>query len=263
MPQRVLVLVTGASKGIGRAIAGLLREKGYAVLGTSRNPEGIADRIEGVEYLALDLRSPASIEAVVQKAGPVDVLINNAGGSQVWPAADTPLSKVRDLFEANFFGQIALIQGLLPGMIARGSGLIINVGSMTGKFAVPFQSGYSSSKSALAGYTWSLRNEVRAFGLDAVMLEPGHIRTGITPEVFAAPGSRFTPQLETVARRRAALVGGGSDPSVVARKALKIIRSGRRRPFYAAGGKAPLMVFARRLLTNRAVERLMRKMYGF
>ncbi len=260
MSQRVLV--TGASRGIGRAIARLLKEKGYAVLGTSRDPGRVADRIEGVEYFALDLRSPASIAALIQKAGPVDILINNAGESQVWPAADTPLSKLRGLYEADFFGPIDLVQGLLPGMIARGSGLIINVGSMTGKFAVPFQSGYSSSKSALAGYTWSLRNEIRAFGVDAVMLEPGHIRTGIRPDVFAAAGSRFTPQFETVARRRAALVGGGSEPSVVARKALKIIKSGRRRPFYAAGGKAPLMVFARRLLTNRAVERLIRKMYG-
>jgi short-subunit dehydrogenase len=256
------VLVTGASRGIGRAMAGLLREKGYTVLGTSRDPERIAERIEGVEYLTLDLGDPASIEAAIRNAGPIDVLINNAGGSQLWPAVDAPLTKLRALFEANFFGQIALIQGILPGMIERGSGLIINVGSMTGKFAIPFQSGYSSSKFALAGYTWSLRNEVRAFGVDAVMLEPGHIRTGITPEVFAPTGSRFASQLDTVARRRAALVGGGSDPAVVARKTLKIIRSGRPRPFYASGGKAPLLVFARRLLTNRAVERLIRKIYG-
>jgi short-subunit dehydrogenase len=260
MPQRVLV--TGASKGIGRAIALLLRDQGYIVLGTSRDPERVADRIEGVAYLRLDLREPGSIAALAREAGPVDILINNAGESQIWPAADIPLDRLRGLYEANFFGTVALIQGVLLGMLERRAGLIINIGSMTGKFAVPFQSGYSSSKSALAAYTWSLRNEIRPFGLDAAVLEPGHIRTGIMPEIVSPAGSRFAGNLDKVIRRRHALIDGGSDPAVVARKILKIIRSRRRRPFYASGGKAPLMVFARRLLTNRFLERAIRKMYG-
>jgi short-subunit dehydrogenase len=259
-PRRVLV--TGASKGIGRAIARLFRTEGFAVLGTSRTPSGLADALEGVEYLRLDLRDPASIDDLVLRAGPVDILINNAGESQVWPAADTPLDKVRGLFEANLFGQIRLIQGLLPGMIGRGRGLIVNVGSMTGKFAVPFQSAYSASKFALAGFTWSLRNEVRDRGVDVVMLEPGHIRTGIAPEVYAAPGSPFRAKLDIVAASRARHVSGGSSPDLVARKTLKIVRARRPRPFYASGGKAPLMVFAKRLFSNRFVENLIRKIYG-
>ena len=259
-PRRVLV--TGASKGIGRAIARLFRTEGFTVLGTSRTPSGLADAVEGVEYLRLDLRDSASIDDLALRAGPVDILINNAGESQVWPAADTPLDKVRGLFEANLFGQIRLMQGLLPGMTARGHGLIINIGSMTGKFAVPFQSAYTASKFALAGYTWSLRNEVRDRGVDVVMLEPGHIRTGIAPDVYAVPGSPFRTKLDIVAATRARHVSGGSAPDVVARKALKIARSRRPRPFYASGGKAPLMVFARRLFSNRFVENLIRKIYG-
>ena len=256
------VLVTGASKGIGRAMVLLFRTEGFTVLGTSRTPAGLADPVEGVEYLRLDLRDPASIDDLALRAGPVDILINNAGESQVWPAADTPLEKVRGLFEANLFGQIRLMQGLLPGMMARGHGLIINVGSMTGKFAVPYQSAYSASKYALAGYTWSLRNEVRVRGIDVVMLEPGHIRTNIAPDVYAAPGSPFRAQLDIVAATRARHVSGGSAPDVIARKALKIARARRPRPFYAAGGKAPLMVFARRLFSDRLVENLIRKIYG-
>lgn len=259
-PRRILV--TGASKGIGRAIVRLFRQEGFAVLGTSRTPSGLGDAIEGVEYLRLDLRDAVSIDDLVRRAGPVDVLINNAGESQVWPAADTPLDKVRGLFEANFFGQIRLIQGLLPGMIRRGRGLIINVGSMTGKFAVPFQSAYSASKFALAGYTWSLRNEVRDMGVHVVMLEPGHISTGIAPDIYAAPGSPFRAKLDVVAASRARHVAGGSAPEVVARKALKIIQARRPRPFYASGGKAPLMVFAKRLFSDRFVENLIRKIYG-
>jgi len=256
------VLVTGASRGIGRAIARRLIDAGYEVLGTSRNPGAVADRIAGVAYLPLDLHDPGSIAALARVAGTVDILINNAGGSQLWPAADAPLDRLRALYEANVFGTVALIQGILPGMLERGSGLIINVGSMTGKFAVPFQSGYSSSKAALGAYTWSLRNEIRAFGLDAVMLEPGHIRTGIAPEILSPTGSRFAGNLDKVVRRRNALIRGGSDPDVVAGKVLKIIRARKRRPFYASGGKSPLMVFARRLMTNGFAERVIRKMYG-
>ena len=257
------VLVTGASKGIGRAIVQLFRGEGFAVLGTSRTPSALADTIEGVEYLRLDLRDAGSIEDLIRRAGAIDVLINNAGESQVWPAVDTPLDKVRGLFEANLFGQIRLIQGLLPGMISRGRGLVINVGSLTGKFAVPFQSAYSASKFALAGYTWSLRNEVRDMGVDIVMLEPGHISTGIAPEIYAAPDSAFRAKLDIVAATRVRHVSRGSAPEVVARKALKIVRSRRRpRPFYASGGKAPLMVFAKRLFSDRFVENLIRKIYG-
>lgn len=259
-PRRVLV--TGASKGIGRAVVRLFLTEGFTVLGTSRMPSGVADAVEGVEYLRLDLRDPASIDDLALRAGPVDILINNAGESQVWPAADTPLDRVRGLFEANLFGQIRLMQGLLPGMMERGRGLIINIGSMTGKFAVPFQSAYSASKYALAGYTWSLRNEVREMGIDVVMLEPGHISTGIAPDVYATPGSPFRSRLDIVAATRARHVSKGSAPDVVARKALRIARARRPRPFYASGGKAPLMVFARRLFSNRFVENLIRKIYG-
>jgi len=256
------VLVTGASRGIGRAAARLLKDQGYVVLGTSRNPGRVADPVEGVAYLPLDLRDPASIADLARAAGPVDILIANAGESQIWPAADIPLDRLRGLYEANLFGTVALIQGLLPGMLERRSGLIIAIGSMTGKFSVPFQSGYSSSKAALAAYTWSLRNEIRPFGLDAVVLEPGHIDTGIMPDIVTPEGSRFADPMARVVRRRQELISGGSDASVVARKALKIIRARRPRPFYAAGGKAPLMVFARRLLPNKLMERAIRKMYG-
>jgi NAD(P)-dependent dehydrogenase (short-subunit alcohol dehydrogenase family) len=256
------VLVTGASRGIGRAIARRLREAGYEVLGTCRAPAALADRLEGVTYLALDLHDPASVAACVRAAGRVDILVNNAGGSQLWPAADAPLERLRALYEANVFGTVALIQGVLPAMIGRGAGLIINIGSMTGKFSVPFQSGYASSKAALAAYTWSLRNEIRAFGLDAVMLEPGHIHTGITPEVLSPPGTRFAADLDKVVRRRDALIRKGSDPDVVARKVMTIVSARKPRPFYAAGGKAPAMVFVRRLMTNRFAERVIRKMYG-
>jgi short-subunit dehydrogenase len=256
------VLVTGASRGIGRAIARLFVEQGYEVLGTSRTPDAIVERIASLTYLPLELRNPASVAALAGAAGPVDILINNAGESQIWPGADIPLDRLRALYEANIFGTVGLIQAILPGMLGRRSGLIINIGSMTGKFSVPFQSGYASSKAALGAYTWSLRNEVRAFGVDAVMLEPGHIHTGILPAIVSPPGTLFAADLDTVVRHRHALIEKGSDPAVVARKVLKIVRSRKRRPFYASGGKAPLMVFARRLMTNRFAERVIRKMYG-
>lgn len=231
-------------------------------MGTSRQPDAIPDKIDGVTYLPLDLRDERSIEACVVSAGPIDVLINNAGESQVWPAADTPVEKIRSLFETNLFGQIKLIQCVLSDMARRRHGLIINVGSMTGKFAVPFQSAYSASKFALAGFTWSLRNEVKSLGVKVVMLEPGHIRTGIEPEIYAAPASIFQENLRIVVRSRRNQIAGGSAPDVVAKKTWAIMKKRNPAPFYASGGKAPLMVFAKRFLSDRLVEKIIAKIYG-
>jgi len=254
--------VTGASKGIGRAIAVVLNNAGYQVLGTSRRPDEIQDKIQGVSYLALDLLNEASVAECLVRAGPVDILINNAGGSSLWPAAEAPLEKVKDLFQLDLFGPIKLIQGVLPDMLRRRRGFIINIGSMAGRFAVPFQSAYSSAKFALAGYTWSLRNEVKSFGIQVVLLDPGHIRTSIEPTVYFPPDSCFQTGMSRFIRGREARMAEGSDPAVVAKKVLKILRVKDPRPFYAAGGGAPAMAFFKRFLSDRFVEKQIKKSFG-
>ncbi|MCX6562074.1 MAG: SDR family oxidoreductase [Candidatus Aminicenantes bacterium] len=254
--------MTGASKGIGRAIADFLKSAGYQVTGTSRHPESIQDKIEGISYLPLDLMDEASIEECLAQAGPVDILINNAGGSSLWPAAEGPLAKVRDLFQLDLFGPIKLIQGVLPDMLRRRRGFIINIGSMAGRFAVPYQSAYSSAKFALAGFTWSLRNEVKSFGIRVVLLDPGDIRTSIEPTVYFPSDSGFQADMSRFIRHREVRMAEGSDPSVVAKKVLRILRAKDPRPFYAAGGGAPAMAFFKRFLSDRFVEKQIKKSVG-
>jgi NAD(P)-dependent dehydrogenase (short-subunit alcohol dehydrogenase family) len=203
-----------------------------------------------------------SIQACVARAGPVDILINNAGGSSLWPAAEAPLEKVKDQFQLDLFGPIRLIQGVLPEMIRRRAGFILNIGSMAGRFAVPFQSAYSSAKFALAGYTWSLRNEVGTFGVRVVLLDPGHIRTSIRPEVFLAQNSEFQADMQRIMSAREARVAEGSDPDVVAKKVLRILRSKNPRPFYSSGGGAPAMAFFKRFSSDRFIENRIKKSFG-
>ncbi|MBW6458646.1 MAG: SDR family NAD(P)-dependent oxidoreductase, partial [FCB group bacterium] len=127
--QHHRVLVTGASSGIGKAIALLLKNEGFEVIGTSRDPDNIKEKIPGVRYEALDMQDPASIQACAGRIGDIDILINNAGQSQIGPLEEVPMEKIRELFEVNCFGIMQLTKSLLPGMRERRKGIIINVSS--------------------------------------------------------------------------------------------------------------------------------------
>jgi short-subunit dehydrogenase len=260
--SRPRALVTGASRGIGKAIASSLSRRGFETLGTSRRPEDIREPIPGIRYLPLDLEDDRAIEACVREAGAVSIVVNNAGGSCVWPAAETPLDRVFRLFQLNVFGPLRLIHGLLPGMIERREGFILNIGSLVGRFAIPFQSSYSASKAALAVHLWSLRNEVRKHGIRVVTLDPHHIRTTIKPEVFWPSDSSFTREMAAVMRSREASVARGSSPEIVARKTIKILGKRNPAPFYSVGGNAPFLLFLKRCLPDRAAEKLVRKSFG-
>jgi short-subunit dehydrogenase len=255
------VLVTGASKGIGKSIAISLQNLGYQVIGTSRNPDNIADKISGIEYIALDLLDEKSITDCIQKIKCVDILINNAGQSQIGAAEDIPLEKVNNLFQINLFGIIQLTQGFLPGMIKNGNGFIINIGSLAGRFAVPFQSSYVSSKFALSGFTWSLRNEVMKYGVKVALLEPNDINTTIQPEIFLPDHSRYKNQLSKMIAARAKSMAKANPPEIVAKKVVKILKQKNSKPYYSVGGLAPLLVFLKRFLPDRIVENLLKRTY--
>lgn len=154
------VLITGASKGIGRALAAALAARGIPVIGTSRRPETIADPVPGVRYLTLDQEDDASVEACAAAAGPVEALVNNAGQSQIGAVEDVSMETVEELFRMDFFGLIRLTKAVLPGMRERGRGTIINIGSLTGTFPPPYQSAYAAIKLGLEAFTKVLRQEV-------------------------------------------------------------------------------------------------------
>jgi len=179
MPKTVLV--TGASSGIGAAIAQLFYKRGFVVFGTSR----YADPNSPHEFpmLKLDVDSDASVKAcvdeVLARAGRIDILVNNAGFALTGAVEETSVEEAKDQFETNFFGVVRTVQAVLPTMREARSGRIITIGSVAGYLTIPFNAFYCATKFALEGYSEGLWYEVRPFGIGVSLIEPGFVRTPI------------------------------------------------------------------------------------
>lgn len=195
-----VVWVTGASSGIGEALAYQLSKKGARLILSSRRKEEL-ERVKGncginsqatIAILPLDLEQSAALnisaEAAIQVFGHVDVLINNGGISQRSFVADTSMAVFRRLMEVNYFGTIALTKYLLPHFIHRGQGHFVNISSLTGKFGTPYRSGYAASKHALHGFFEALRAEHHKDHIAVTMICPGFIRTPLTLSALKADG---------------------------------------------------------------------------
>lgn len=173
--QHKVVLVTGASSGIGRAIAAHLASRGHRVFGTSRKA-GVSGEA-GVEMIAIDVDDDRSVAEgvalVMEKAGRLDALVNNAGSAIMGAVEDTSLDEAKWQMETNFFGVLRLCRAVLPHMRRQGHGYIVNISSLSGLFGTPFSGLYSASKFAVEGLTETLRYETRRFGVRAVLVEPG------------------------------------------------------------------------------------------
>nr|BFE68875.1 hypothetical protein GCM10020092_021760 [Actinoplanes digitatis] len=195
-------LVTGASSGIGLATAVALAARGYRVLGTSRDPRSLPAerRADGVEYLALDLSSEESIEALADRLAGVDILVNNAGESQSGPFEELPADALRRLFQVNVLGPVRLSQLALPGMRERGYGRVVMVGSMLASFPLSYRSSYVATKAALKGFSNGARHELSPFGIWLTTVEPGSINTGISERRtrYIAPDSPHRRDFETM-----------------------------------------------------------------
>jgi NAD(P)-dependent dehydrogenase (short-subunit alcohol dehydrogenase family) len=179
-----VVLVTGCSTGIGRALARELRARGHRPFATARNPESIADLAsDGIDTLQLDVRDEASIRATVQavidRAGRIDVLVNNAGVNVYGPIAEVPFASLRDMFDTNVLGLAAVTQAVFPYMADRRAGLIVNVGSVVGILPTPFAGPYCATKSAVHTLSEVLRMEVTPFGIDVIVVQPGAVKSSI------------------------------------------------------------------------------------
>jgi short-subunit dehydrogenase len=250
-------LVTGASRGIGRATAAALVRRGFEVIGTSRNAGGIPDgeRTEGVRYLPLDLTSGASIDDLLAAVGDVDVLVNNAGASQIGPVEEAPADSMRQLFELNLFGQIRLIQGLLPGMRERRRGHIVNVASFAGVTPVPFSALYAASKAALIAVSRGLRHEVAPWGIRVTVVAPFDIRTGIPQERYFGETSPYLAAARAAKDHRDRRMQAAPEPRIVAERIARIVCSPRPKPFYPVGRSAGLMAVLVKHLPESFVDR--------
>jgi NAD(P)-dependent dehydrogenase (short-subunit alcohol dehydrogenase family) len=181
------VLITGCSTGFGRDIARYFLDRGWQVVATMRNPAANTLRAsDRLQIVALDVTDVGSIAAAVEKAGPVDVLVNNAGIGWLNAIEGTPLDTARDIFEANVFGTIAMMQAVLPGMRERRSGTIVNVGSSSTLKPLPLLSVYRASKAAINALTESAALELAEFGISAKVVLPG-----------MAPSTSFATSVQT------------------------------------------------------------------
>ena len=169
-------IITGCSTGIGRATAIELTARGYDVIATARRPETLDD-LKVTQTMALDVVDDASVAAALAAAGPIDVLVNNAGFGLEGAIETVPLGEVRRMFDTNFLGAARMIQAFVPGMRERGSGAVVNVSSVAGIAAGPLGGYYSASKFALEALSESLHLEVGHFGVRVLVIEPGNIET--------------------------------------------------------------------------------------
>jgi NAD(P)-dependent dehydrogenase (short-subunit alcohol dehydrogenase family) len=262
------VLITGCSTGIGRATAERLARAGHTVYATARRPEAIDDLTEsGCRTLALDVTDEASMRAAVEQVeqaeGAVGALVNNAGYSQSGAIESVKLDDVRRQFETNVFGLLRMCQLVLPGMRRQGRGRIVNISSMGGKLVFPGGGAYHATKFAVEAISDAMRFEVRGFGIDVVVIEPGLIKTefgrtasssiesgtdgeGPYAEFNAAVSDTTAEAYEGTMARLAA------GPEAVAAAIEKAIDARRPRPRYRVAASARVMLALRTLLPDRA-----------
>ena len=278
--QQKSVLITGATDGLGRAAALLLAQRGYRVFAAGRSSEKRAqldalarEKSLPLESIALDVCDGTSVEtavrAVLGKAAAIDVLINNAGVNYTAAVEDLTMADWRAQFETNFFGVLRVTRAVLPHMRERRSGRILMISSLSGLVTPPTQGAYSSSKHALEGLSNALRLELFPFGIEVVLIEPGYITTGI--QKAAADLSRpyvqkggpyaplyarfFTSVDDTRAKSK-------TTPEDCARVMLEAIESPKPKPRYGVTSLAPFVKWSKRLLTDSAMDAMLRRRYG-
>jgi NAD(P)-dependent dehydrogenase (short-subunit alcohol dehydrogenase family) len=265
MTQRSpVVLITGTSSGIGRAIASTFAAKGFEVFGTSRNPQR-NEPIAGVELLPLDVSDPASVASavstVIQRAGRIDVLVNNAGVGIFGAAEESSIAQAQELFDTNFFGLIRVTNEVLPHLRAQRSGRIINISSVLGFLPAPYGALYAASKHAVEGYSESLDHETREFGVRVSVVEPGYTDTAFDANAADpdSPIESYRALREQVKEGLIKAVRAGDDPSVVAKVALKAATSRTPKLRYPAGPLARQLTVLKRFAPEALLDKGIRK----
>ena len=263
-PSRV-VLITGASSGIGRATAQLLAGQGYRVFGGVRAP-ATTPPLAGVELVPLDVRDGASVKACVEtvcsRAGRIDALINNAGVNLVGAVEETSIGQAQALFDTNVLGVLRMIQAVLPGMRRQGAGRIVNISSILGLIPAPFMGVYASTKHAVEGLSESLDHEVRGFGIRVVLIEPHYIRTNLDASAAQAQGriDAYAAQRRRTATAITHDTNTAPEPKIVAEEVLRSIEGPyrMRRPI----GRAALLSWLRKLLPAGMFDPSLRKAFA-
>ena len=263
-----VVLITGASSGIGQACARHLARRGHQVFGTSRRPQPGTE--EPFEMIPMDVIDEDSIRqgvaAVLAQAGRLDVVVNNAGFGFGGAVEDTSIDEAQELFDVNFFGMLRVCRAVLPYMRERSAGTIVNISSLAGLIAQPFVGMYCATKFATEGVTEALRMEVRPFGIHVVLVEPGDTRTGFTanrrPTQASQAASPYADNMQRVLAVIERDENAGSSPEAVARLLERILRSRSPRLRYpVASASQRFAAAARKFMPAGFFERLLMHYY--
>ncbi|RSZ60908.1 SDR family NAD(P)-dependent oxidoreductase [Massilia atriviolacea] len=259
-----IALVTGASSGIGQATAARLAQAGWKVIGTSRRAAQGAT--PGGELLALDVTSDASVaaavEAVVQREGRIDLLVNNAGvGVAAAGAEESSIAQAQAVFDTNFFGAVRMTRAVLPQMRAQGGGRIVHIGSVLGFLPMPYGALYAASKHAIEGYSESLDHELRNWGIRSVVIEPAYTRTPFDANLLEADAKldAYHAVRTALVRRIHDIMAGAEGPEVVAETVLKAASAARPKLRYTAGGLAARLRLLRTFAPASMLDAGMRK----
>ena len=264
MMKNKIALVTGASSGIGKAIAEQLVLAGYKVYGTSRRK---ASANQGsFEMLALDVTSDESVEAAVteliRREGRTDLLVNNAGfGIAPAGAEESSIQQAKFIFDTNFYGMVRMTSAVVPHMRKQGSGRIINISSVLGFLPAPYMALYVATKHALEGYSESLDHELRTRGIRVSVVQPAYTKTGFDSNLLEPDSKLDEYQKIRIAlnNRVKELVESGDEPSVVAKVVVKAAQATNPKIRYTAGGLACRLKFLRRFAPAFLVDAGLRK----
>lgn len=261
----LVILVTGASGGIGRCIAAKLSAKGHKVYGTSRKKQLESP---GFQWLLMDVNNQSDVDRVVRELmnveNRIDILINNAGIGMISSLEEAPELNIRKVLETNLYGVIRLTQAVLPYMRKQRSGKIINISSIAGLIGLPYRSIYCASKFAVEGLTESLRTEIARFNIQVCSIQPGDIRTDVRSNRVShvPPDSHYHPELSYIEKMVDTEVNQGIDPEMVAILVDKLISKRKlqskyvvARPFQKLGSSL------KRYLPNHIFEILLKNKY--
>lgn len=270
MSASPVALVTGATSGIGAAIADRLHGRGYRVFAVGRNPEALEHLASrGLQARALDITDEPGVDRLVDEIerehGGVDVLVNNAGFPLTYPLEQLARDDLRSLFETNIVAALHLSQAILPGMRARRAGTIVNIGSTAGRFAGPGAGGYHVIKYGMEALSLALRAEVAPFGVRVTLIDPTGVWTPfVTSQQEAQPSyaaddpyGGFKRRYDESTRRLSKTPGVMISADTVARAVVRAVESKNPKPRYITGMSGKFTLLARALLTDRAWQRVL------